>query len=229
MKSLSTKIIKHAVFDAYGTLFDVHSAVSRHQVKLGEKAQIVSNLWRVKQLEYTWLRTLMGCYENFFQVTQDALDFAFDANGISDIFLRKELLNAYKKLSCYPEVPGVIRCIKKQGLRTAILSNGTQEMLESGVRNSDLKNYFDKIFSADAIRVFKPDHRVYKLALDELECNPEEILFFSSNAWDISGASNFGFKTVWVNRFGQKFERLPGEPLLELKTLNSFLEHFPSD
>ena len=229
MSSFVKEIVKHIVFDAYGTLFDVHSAASRHQVKLGEKAQVVSNLWRTKQLEYTWLRSLMRSYANFTQVTKEALDFAFDANGISDISLRKDLLNAYEKLTCYPEVPKVLRLLKNNGLRTAILSNGTFEMLKAGVRNSGLEGYFDNIFSVDTIRVFKPDPRVYKLAVDKLGCNPEEILFFSSNAWDISGASSYGFQTIWVNRFGQKSERLPGEPVLEIKTLNPILEHFPSE
>jgi len=136
MSTLALKDVKHAVFDAYGTLFDVHSAAAQHQKKLGDKAQAVSALWRTKQLEYTWLRSLMQRYVNFAQVTRDALDYALESHGIADESLRQDLLNAYQQLSCYPEVPETLQKLKQQGLGTAILSNGSFEMLESGVRNS---------------------------------------------------------------------------------------------
>ena len=226
MNQLNTNIVKHAVFDAYGTLFDVHSAVSRHQEKLGEKAQLVSNLWRRKQLEYTWLRSLMRNYVSFSQITEDALEFAFDSNEISEKSLKKELLNSYQELACYSEIPDVLKFFKKQGLEMSILSNGTFEMLKKGVQNSNLEEYFESIFSVEKLGVFKPDQRVYKLPVEKLDCRPEEILFFSSNSWDISGASSFGFQAIWVNRFGQKSERLPGEPVLEIKTLNEVLKYF---
>jgi len=224
MTSVIFKSVQHAVFDAYGTLFDVHSAASRYQARLGEQAQAVSALWRTKQLEYTWLRSLMQCYVDFWKVTQDALDYALDSKGINDNSLRKDLLRAYHELACYPEVPDTLSKIKQMGLGTAILSNGSPEMLEAGVSNSNLGKVLDSIISVDTIKVFKPSPKVYQLATDQLGCNPEEILFFSSNAWDVSGAATFGFQTVWVNRFAQATERLPGTPVLEINSLDAVLE-----
>ena len=224
MTSVIFKSVRNAVFDAYGTLFDVHSAASRYQARLGEQAQTVSVLWRTKQLEYTWLRSLMQRYVDFWKVTQDALDYALDSHGIDDNSLRKDLLSAYHELSCYPEVPDTLNKIKQMGLGTAILSNGSPEMLEAGVSNSNLEKVLDLIISIDTIEIFKPSPIVYQLATDQLSCNSEEILFFSSNAWDVSGAATFGFQTVWVNRFGQAPERLPGTPVMEIKTLDAVLE-----
>jgi len=224
MTSVNFKSFLHAVFDAYGTLFDVHSAASRYQVRLGEQAQAVSTMWRTKQLEYTWLRSLMQRYVDFWKVTQDALDYTLDSQGIDDKSLRNDLLSAYHELSCYPEVTETLSKIKKMGLGTAILSNGSPEMLKVGVSNSNLEKVMDSIISVDTIEIFKPSPTVYKLAIDQLGCNPEEILFFSSNAWDVSGAATFGFKTVWVNRFAQAPERLPGTPIIEIKTLDAVLE-----
>ncbi len=224
MTSINFKSVKHAVFDAYGTLFDVHSAASRHQVRLGQYAQEISTLWRSKQLEYTWLRSLMNCYVDFWKITQDALDYALDYQGIDDNSLRKDLLRAYYELSCYSEVPDTLIKLKKMGLGTAILSNGSREMLEAGVSNSNLGNALDSIISVDTIKIFKPSPKVYNLATDQLCCKKEEILFFSSNAWDVSGAAVFGFQTVWVNRFAQNTERLPGVALMEISTIDAVLE-----
>ncbi len=229
MSTLALKDVKHAVFDAYGTLFDVHSAAAQHQKKLGDKAQTVSTLWRTKQLEYTWLRSLMQRYVNFSQVTRDALDYALESHGIADESLRQDLLNAYQQLSCYPEVPETLQKLKQQGLGTAILSNGSFEMLEAGVRNSGLEELLDGVFSVETIRIFKPDPQVYQLAVDQLGCDPQEILFFSSNAWDVSGSATFGFQAVWVNRFGQAPERLPGNPVLEIKSLDVVLKYFSAE
>jgi len=229
MSTLALKDVKHAVFDAYGTLFDVHSAAAQHQKKLGDKAQAVSTLWRTKQLEYTWLRSLMHRYVNFAQVTREALDYALESHGIEDESLRQDLLNAYHQLSCYPEVPETLQKLKQQGLGTSILSNGSFEMIESGVRNSGLKELLDGVFSVETIRIFKPDPQVYQLAVDQLGCDPQEILFFSSNAWDVSGSATFGFQAVWVNRFGQDPERLPGNPVLEIKSLDVVLKYFSDE
>jgi len=229
MSTLALKDVKHAVFDAYGTLFDVHSAAAQHQKKLGDKAQAVSTLWRTKQLEYTWLRSLMHRYVNFAQVTREALDYALESHGIEDESLRQDLLNAYHQLSCYPEVPEILQKLKQQGLGTSILSNGSFEMIESGVRNSGLKELLDGVFSVETIRIFKPDPQVYQLAVDQLGCDPQEILFFSSNAWDVSGSATFGFQAVWVNRFGQAPERLPGNPVLEIKSLDVVLKYFSDE
>ena len=228
MKKISIKKVQNAVFDAYGTLFDVHSAVSRYQARLGENAQAVSALWRTKQLEYTWLRSLIKHYVDFWQVTQDALDYALDSYKIDNESLRRDLLNAYYKLDCYPEVPETLRNLKELGLGTAILSNGAPKMLESGVSSSHLEDVLDSVFSVDTIGVFKPAPQVYQMVVDQLGSTPEEILFFSSNAWDVSGAATFGFQAVWINRFGQAAERLPGTPVLEFKTLDAVLKYLPS-
>jgi len=224
MTSVNFESVRHVVFDAYGTLFDVHSAASRYQVRLGDHAQAVSKMWRTKQLEYTWLRSLMQCYVDFWIVTQDALDYALDSEGIDDNSLRQDLLRAYHDLACYPEVPDTLSKLKQMGLGTAILSNGSPEMLEAGVRNSKLGKFLDYIISVDIIKIFKPSPKVYQLATDQLGCNTEEILFFSSNAWDVSGAATFGFQTIWVNRFAQATERLPGTPIMEINTLDAVLE-----
>ena len=160
MTSINFKSIRHAVFDAYGTLFDVHSATSRYQVRLGKQAEAVSTIWRTKQLEYTWLRSLMQCYVDFWIVTQDALDYALDSEGIDDNSLRQDLLRAYHDLACYPEVPDTLSKLKQMGLGTAILSNGSPEMLEAGVRNSKLGKFLDYIISVDIIKIFKPSPRM---------------------------------------------------------------------
>lgn len=211
--------IKACVFDAYGTLFDVHSAVGQYRHRLGEKADGVSLLWRTKQLEYTWLRSLMGRHADFWQVTQDALDFAFDSHGLNDPALRKDLIDAYLHLDCYPEVPEALSALKARGFGIAILSNGTPAMLEAAVNNSGINHLIENIFSVEEAGIFKPDPRVYRIAVDGLGLRPEEIVFQSSNAWDASGASAFGFKVAWVNRFGQSEERLPGQPDVEIENL----------
>ena len=225
MTRLETKNIKHSVFDAYGTLFDLRSATSSHQKELRKKVSLVSDLWRKKQLEYTWLRSLMGNYVDFSHVTKEALDFALDSNGICDDNLKQELLNSYQYLTYFSEIPKFLKSLKNKGLGIYILSNGTFDMLKKTVINSNLDQYFDWIFSVDTIRVFKPNPKVYAYAAKKLECKPQEILFFSSNSWDIAGASSFGFQSVWVNRFNQKSERLPGKPVLEIKNLRDFLKY----
>jgi 2-haloacid dehalogenase len=212
--------IKACVFDAYGTLFDVHSAVGKHRERLGDIADQVSAVWRTKQLEYTWLRSLMKRHADFWQVTQDALDFAFEMHGIMDSQLGKDLMGAYLQLDCYPEVPGALSELKTRGFTIAILSNGTPTMLEAAVKNSRLEAMIPRIFSVETAGVFKPDPRVYQIAVDELGVKPEEIVFQSSNAWDAAGAAAFGFKVAWVNRFGQSPERLPGKPQIEIKDLS---------
>jgi len=211
--------IKACVFDAYGTLFDVHSAIGNYRERLGDIAPQVSNVWRIKQLEYTWLRSLMGQHADFWQVTGDALDYAFDSCGLNDRQLRNQLLEAYMRLDCYPEVPETLDRLKKGGLRTAILSNGSPGMLEAAVAGNGLNYLVDHILSVEAVGIFKPSPRVYQLALDGLDLDKEDIAFQSSNAWDIAGAAAFGLPTVWVNRFDQRRERLPFGPSVEIRTL----------
>ena len=216
--------IRACVFDAYGTLFDVHSAVGKHRQRLEDIADQVSSVWRTKQLEYTWLRSLMQRHADFWQVTQDALDFAFDMYAVKDSDLKKDLIEAYLELDCYPEVPEALSELKSRGFKIAILSNGTPKMLEAAVRNSWLETMIPKIFSVEKAGVFKPDPRVYQIAVDELNVRPEEIAFQSSNAWDASGAAVFGFKVAWINRFGQSPERLPGQPDVEIHNLSELPE-----
>jgi 2-haloacid dehalogenase len=211
--------IKACVFDAYGTLFDVHSAVGKHRHRLGDIADQVSLLWRTKQLEYTWLRSLMGHHADFWQITGDALDFAFDMHHLNDPDLREDLIEAYLKLDCYLEVPEALSILKTRGFKLAILSNGTPAMLEAAVKNSGIEKLIEKKFSVEKVGIFKPNPRVYQIAVDGLNVKPEEIVFQSSNAWDASGASAFGFKVAWVNRFGQSAERLPGRPDIEIQDL----------
>ena len=212
-------MIKACVFDAYGTLFDVHSAVGQHRPRLGDKADPVSALWRTKQLEYTWLRSLMRRHADFWQVTADALDFALDSVDIKDSALREDLLQAYLHLDCYPEVKQVLGTLKKAGLRLAILSNGSPQMLQAGAASAGIDQLLDANLSVESVAIFKPDPKVYQLAVDQLAVAPEQISFQSSNAWDAAGAASFGFKVAWVNRFGQRRERLPATPHAELKTL----------
>lgn len=211
------------MFDAYGTLFDVHSAVAQHTHQMAN-ASIVSMLWRSKQLEYTWLRTLMGRYVDFWQVTGDALDFALDTHGISDSQLRADLMQAYLGLSCYLEVPEVLNELKSKDIRCAILSNGSPDMLSAAVNHAGLQGYFDAVLSVDGIQMYKPDPRVYQQAVDALGVDASEIAFQSSNAWDAAGADAFGFRVIWVNRFDQKAERLGTSVAAEINDLSSLTD-----
>jgi len=211
--------ITACVFDAYGTLFDVHSAVGHHRARLGDKADAVSVAWRTKQLEYTWLRSIMDRYVDFWQITGDGLDFALDANGVDDPALREDLMSAYLTLDCYPEVPEVLTALKDAGMQTAILSNGSPRMLEAAVSSAGLGNLLDEVISVDMLGVFKPAMDVYQQVLHLLDVGRGQVSFQSSNAWDAAGAATFGFQVAWCNRFGQKRERLPDGPHAEMKTL----------
>lgn len=212
--------IQACVFDAYGTLFDVHSAVESHRQRLGDKADPLSALWRTKQLEYTWLRSLMGRHADFWQVTQDALDYAMDMVDLPDSELRQALLDAYLHLDCYPEVPEVLGRLREGGLKTAILSNGSPAMLQAAVDSAGLQDLIEISLSVEDIGIYKPHPRVYQLAVDRLGVETAGISFQSSNAWDVAGAASFGFKVAWINRFGQRPERLPAGPDAELKSLS---------
>ncbi len=211
--------IKACVFDAYGTLFDVHSAVGKHRPRIGEKADALSMLWRTKQLEYTWLRSLMHAHVDFWQVTQDGLDYAMESCGIDDPGLRTDLMNAYLALDAYPDVKDTLAALKQKGLRTAILSNGSPRMLQAAVKSAGIGDYLDGVFSVEEVGIYKPDPRVYQLACDHLGVDAGEISFQSSNAWDAAGAAHFGMRVAWINRSGQKRERLPKPADLELTDL----------
>jgi 2-haloacid dehalogenase len=211
--------IKACVFDAYGTLFDFNSAVGRHRERLGNVADQVSALWRTKQLEYTWLRSLMGKHAEFWQVTQDALDYALDAFAVTDRNLRNDIINTYLELDCYPDVKGTLKKLKAGGLQLVILSNGTPAMLDAAVKSSGLTNLIDRILSVEEVGIYKPDQRVYRLATDRLNLQAKQIVFLSANAWDAVGAANAGLRVAWINRFGQRRERLPSQPDVEIKSL----------
>jgi 2-haloacid dehalogenase len=215
------KGIQACVFDAYGTLFDVHSAVGAMKQEIGPQADRLSQLWRQKQLEYTWLRSLMHAHLDFWQVTADGLDFALEATGLMDrADLRAGLLDLYLKLDCYAEVPATLKRLKDAGLSTAILSNGAPGMLDSAVKNAGLDDRLDAVLSVEDVGIFKPDVRTYNLACDRLGVKAEAICFLSSNAWDVCGAAHFGFQVVWVNRFGHPRERLPGAPKAVIEALD---------
>jgi len=211
--------IKACVFDAYGTLFDFNSAVGKYRDRFGDKADQVSALWRTKQLEYTWLLSLMKQHKDFWQVTQDALDYALDAFGITDRNLRNDLIGAYLQLDSYPDVPETLRTLKRHGLRLVILSNGSPTMLEAAVKSSKLGDVIEIALSVEQVGVYKPDPRVYRLAEDSLKIKGNEIAFLSANAWDAVGAANARLRVVWINRFGQHRERLPSQPDAEIKSL----------
>lgn len=212
--------IKACVYDAYGTLFDVHSAVGKHKERLGEKADSVSAMWRTKQLEYTWLRTLMETYTDFWQVTGDALEYAFDAHDINDSELQYDLLDAYLQLECYPEVKETLGRLQRCGAKNVILSNGSPMMLEAAVQNSGIGEWVDDILSVDPLKMYKPSPQVYQIAVDHLHVQAHEISFQSSNAWDVAGAAHYGFQVAWINRFGQRRERLAARAKAELTTLS---------
>jgi 2-haloacid dehalogenase len=212
-------IPKACVFDAYGTLFDFASAVARCGGIPPAKREPLSALWREKQLQYTWLRSLQGRHADFWQVTNDALDFALETLSLPSGELRKELLDAYLTLDAFPEVRQVLETLKRRGIRTAILSNGTHAMLNAAVENARIRPLLDEILSVDEVGVFKPHPRVYQLAVDRLGVEASAISFQSSNGWDAWAASAFGMRVVWCNRYRQRAERLSGNPDYEVASL----------
>lgn len=211
--------IRACVFDAYGTIFDFASASARCAEIPDDKRVALTNLWRDKQLQYTWLRSLQGRYADFWQVTGEALDFTLDNLGIATPAMRDRLMDLYLNLSAFPEVPDTLRRLKEAGFVTAILSNGSPAMLDAVVRGAGLQNLFDAVLSADAVQVFKTHPRVYDYALQQLGVQADQISFQSSNAWDAYAASAYGMRVVWCNRYGQRRERLPGAPDYEVKSL----------
>jgi 2-haloacid dehalogenase len=208
------------VFDAYGTLFDFASAAAACPDIAADKRAALTALWRDKQLQYTWLRSLQGRYADFWQVTGDALDYALDSLGLETPGLRDRLMGLYRTLSPFPEVAGVLGALRRAGFATAILSNGSPAMLEEAVAGAGLGGLFDAVLSVEAVRVFKTDPRVYQYALDRLGVRASQVSFQSSNAWDAHAAADFGMRVVWCNRYGQRRERLPGAPDFEIRTLD---------
>jgi len=211
--------IRACVFDAYGTLFDYNSAAMRCKDALAGNLDRLNALWREKQLQYTWLRSLQGRHVDFWQVTGDALDFAMEEIDMADGALRQRLMNLYLTLDTFPEVPEVLRRLKSAGLRTAILSNGSPSMLQAAVASAKIGEWLDAVLSVEEVGVYKTHPSVYQLAVDRLGLAPGAISFQSSNAWDAYAASAFGMRAVWCNRYGQPRERLPGAPDREIKSL----------
>ncbi|MCB1929649.1 MAG: haloacid dehalogenase type II [Rhodocyclaceae bacterium] len=211
--------IEACVFDAYGTLFDVAAAARDLRHQLGGNWEALADLWRSKQLQYTWLRGLGGRHADFWQVTGDALDFALATLDLDDAGLRQQLMALYLRLDHYPEVPDTLRQLKARGLRLAILSNGTPRMLEAAVDNAGLAGLFDAVLSVEEVGVFKPHPSVYQLAVDRLAIAPGRICFLSSNGWDAYSAKAFGFSVLWCNRFAQAPERIPDTPDGQISTL----------
>jgi 2-haloacid dehalogenase len=188
------------VFDAYGTLFDVHAAMARHRAACGPEADRLSELWRLKQLEYTWTLTLAGRYEDFWTLTERALDFALARVPSVDKSVRPRLLEAYFTLDAFPDARGVLKRLKARGERTAILSNGSPKMLQAAVQAAQLGDLLDDVLSVDAIRIYKPRPEVYATATARFSCAPADVVFVSSNRWDVMGAAAFGFRSLWINR-----------------------------
>ncbi|SLN77104.1 haloacid dehalogenase type II [Oceanibacterium hippocampi] len=207
------------VFDAYGTLFDVNAAAREEAAALGDDWQRLAETWRSRQLQYTWLRSLAGRHADFWQVTGDALDFALAEIGKSDSALRERLMALYLRLDCYPDVPATLARIKAAGIRTAILSNGSPDMLASAVANAGIGDSLDAVLSVEEVGIFKPHPRVYQLAVDRLGVGAGRISFQSSNGWDAYNAKAFGMRVVWCNRFGQPAERIPESPDAEVTSL----------
>lgn len=211
------------VFDAYGTLFDVHAAVRRHAGEIGPDGQYLSELWRAKQLEYSWVRSLMGSYRDFRKLTEESLDYAFDRIPSADRKLRDQLLEAYWTLDCYEEVPAVLKALKARGAKVAILSNGSPDMLQSAVSNAALDRVIDDVFSVDALNVFKTAPEVYEMVTTAYRVYPGVVSFQSSNRWDVAGATRFGFRTVWINRTKMPDEYRDLEPELILPDLTGIV------
>ena len=213
--------VRACVFDAYGTLFDVHGPLLKLAAEIGPEAENISKLWRQKQLEYTWLRSLMGVHTDFWHVTGDALDYALEFHGVNEPGLKDEIMALYLKLDAYPEVKEALQAVKSRGQRTAILSNGSPSMLESAVRHAGLDKLFDFVLSVEDVGIYKPSRRVYRLAMQKLSLHEASaICFVSANTWDAQGAAHFGFQVARVDRFGLKDDRIPGKPKALIKDLS---------
>ncbi len=217
------KNIKAIIFDAYGTLFDVNSAAEKCKERLGDKWEGFANYWRTTQLEYTWLRSLMKRHKDFWQITEDSLDKSMHFYNIDNV-MRSELLNLYKVLSPFTEVRDALNKLKQSNYKLAILSNGTPDLLNELVVRNKLKDIFDDIFSVEEVGIFKPDSKVYDLPINKYNIEKDEVLFLSANTWDVSGAGNYGYNTVWVNRNNNIFDKLDFEPNKQISNLSELLD-----
>ena len=220
--------IRACVFDAYGTLFDFNAPLAARRARIGPAADRLSAVWRQKQIDYTWLRSLMGKYADFWQVTGEALDYAMAACEVDDPALRAELMQLYLALDAFPDARPCLEALKGRRMRTAVLSNGAPTMLTAAVNANTLTPLLDRVLSVDACGVFKPHPSVYRLAVDELDAQPAQVCFVSANGWDAAGAAAFGFRAVWINRAGAPAETLPFQPVAEIRGLDELAELLPS-
>ena len=217
------KNIKAIIFDAYGTLFDVNSAAEKCKDKIGDKWESFANYWRTTQLEYTWIRSLMKRHKDFWKVTEDSLDKSMKAYEI-DYSMRNELLDLYKILSPFEEVPEVLKSIREKNLKLAILSNGTPTLLNELVKSNNLENIFDDIFSIEEVGIYKPDSKVYDLPINQYQIQKNEVVFLSANTWDVSGGGNYGYNSIWVNRNKNTFDNLDYVPKYQIENLSKLLD-----
>jgi len=217
------KNVKAIIFDAYGTLFDVNSAAEKCKDKIGDKWESFANYWRTTQLEYTWLRSLMGRHKDFWQVTGDSLDKSMKAYKI-DTSMKGELLDLYKILSTFPEVKEVLNKLKEKNYKLAILSNGTPSLLNELVKSNNLDDIFDDIFSIEEVGIYKPSSKVYDIPIKKFQIKKDEVAFLSANTWDVSGGGNYGYNTVWVNRNNNIFDSLDYIPQKQVNNLKELLD-----
>ena len=216
------KNIKAIIFDAYGTLFDVNSAAEKCKNKIGAKWEGFANFWRTTQLEYTWLRSLMGRHKDFWQITEDSLDKSMRTFNI-DASMKNELLSLYKVLSPFKEVPETLEKLKEKNLKLAILSNGTPSLLKELVKSNNLDNLFDDLFSIEEVGIYKPDSKVYDLPIKKYKIKSNEVAFLSANTWDVSGGGNYGYNSIWVNRNNNIFDNLDYKPNNQIKNLSELI------
>ena len=217
------KNVKAIIFDAYGTLFDVNSAAEKCKDKIGDKWEPFSNFWRTTQLEYTWLRSLMKRHKDFWQITEDSLDKSMMTFNI-DPKMKGELLNLYKVLSPFQEVPETLKTLKEKKFKLAILSNGTPSLLNELIKSNNLNNLFDDLFSIEQVGIYKPSSKVYDIPIKKYQIEKNEIAFLSANTWDVSGGGNYGYQSIWVNRNNNIFDNLDYKPNHEIKDLSELLD-----
>ena len=215
--------IKAIIFDAYGTLFDVNSAAEKCKNKIGKKWEDFANHWRTTQLEYTWLRSIMNRHKDFWQVTEDSLKKSMEAYKI-ETSMRNDLLNLYKVLSPFEEVLETLKSLKEKKYKLAILSNGTPELLNELVKTNNLESFFDDIFSIEEVGVYKPDTKVYDIPIKKYGIKKSEVIFLSSNTWDVSGGGNYGYQSIWVNRNKNIFDYLDYTPKNQINSLKGLLD-----
>ena len=216
------KNVKAIIFDAYGTLFDVNSAAEKCKGKIGDKWENFATFWRTTQLEYTWLRSLMKRHKDFWQITEDSLDKSMKAFSI-DPSMKNELMNLYKVLSPFKEVPETLKKLKGKNFKLAILSNGTPSLLDELVKSNNLDKLFDDIFSIEEVGIYKPDSRVYDLPIKKYKIKNSEVMFLSANTWDVSGGGNYGYQSIWVNRNNNIFDNLDFNPSNQIKDLTELV------